>query len=98
MKLHECHRQIILFIFVNVGARASPSVGDSIGAGPGNFGSGGTGLGSASRVESFKMSFVSSLAANTDYYHNRPFDYYGNHYYLGGDGASKLNSGEIQAL
>uniref|UniRef100_A0A914I9I8 CX domain-containing protein n=1 Tax=Globodera rostochiensis TaxID=31243 RepID=A0A914I9I8_GLORO len=77
MKLHECHRQkcFILFIFVNFGAQASPSFGDSIGAGPGNFGSG-TRLGSASRVESFKTSFVSSSAANTTYYRNRPFDYY----------------------
>ncbi|KAI3417692.1 hypothetical protein GPALN_012167 [Globodera pallida] len=59
-----------------------------------DFGSG-TGLGSASRAESFKSSFVSSSAANT-YYHNQPFYYYGNHYYLGGHGASKVNAGEIQ--
>uniref|UniRef100_A0A914I785 CX domain-containing protein n=1 Tax=Globodera rostochiensis TaxID=31243 RepID=A0A914I785_GLORO len=66
MKLHECHRQkcFILFIFVNFGAQASPSFGDSIGAGPGNFGSG-TRLGSASRVESFKTSFVSSSAGQS---------------------------------
>ncbi|KAI3408834.1 hypothetical protein GPALN_007432 [Globodera pallida] len=30
------------------------------------------------------------------YYHNQPFYYYGNHYYLGGHSASKVNAGEIQ--
>uniref|UniRef100_A0A183BQS1 Glycine rich superfamily member n=1 Tax=Globodera pallida TaxID=36090 RepID=A0A183BQS1_GLOPA len=74
------------------GSRGSTSIGHSIGTGPGHFGSG-TGLGSASRAESFKSSFVSSLAANT-YYHNQPFYYYGNHYYLDGHGASKVNAGE----